>query len=57
MTKNEETLKNVAAIAEFCFGLIAPVIQGLFPDATATAYYKRIAEKICLRHGRKNRMV
>ena len=44
MTKNEETLKNAAAIAEFRFGLIAPVIQGLFPDASATAYYKRIAE-------------
>ena len=44
MTKNEETLKNAVAIAEFRFGLIAPVIQGLFPDASATAYYKRIAE-------------
>ena len=44
MTKNEETLKNAAALAEFRFGLIAPVIQGLFPDASATAYYKRIAE-------------
>ena len=44
MTKNEQELKNAAALAEFRFGLIAPVIQGLFPDASATAYYKRIAE-------------
>lgn len=45
MTQNDEFLKNAAAMAEFRFGLIAPVIQGLFPDASATAYYKRIAEK------------
>ena len=44
MIENEETLKNAAALAEFRFGLIAPVIQGLFPDVSATAYYKRIAE-------------
>ena len=37
-------LKNAAAVAEFRFGLIAPVIQGLFPDTSATAYFKRIAE-------------
>lgn len=37
-------LKNAAAVAEFRFGLIAPVIQGLFPDPSATAYFKRIAE-------------
>ena len=33
MTKKEENLKNAATIAEFRFGLIALVIQGLFPDA------------------------
>ena len=44
MTKNEQELKNAAALAEFRFGLIAPVIQGLFPDVSANAYYKRIAE-------------
>ena len=44
MIQNEETLKSAAAMAEFRFGLIAPVIQGLFPDVSATAYFKRIAE-------------
>lgn len=32
-------------IAQFRFALIAPVIQGLFPDASRTAYYKRVTEK------------
>lgn len=32
-------------IAQFRFSLIAPVIQGLYPDASATAYFKRITEK------------
>ena len=30
--------------AHFRFALIAPVIQGLFPDASANAYYHRITE-------------
>ena len=38
MTQEDEVLKSAAAVAEFRFGLIAPVIQGLFPDASATAY-------------------
>ena len=29
-------------MAQFRFALIAPVIQGLYPDASATAYYKRV---------------
>ncbi|MGN1177295.1 MAG: DDE-type integrase/transposase/recombinase [Roseburia sp.] len=29
-------------MAQFRFALIAPVVQGLFPDASATAYYKRV---------------
>jgi len=29
-------------MAHFKFGLIAPVIQGTYPDDTATAYYRRI---------------
>ena len=45
MTYEDEILKNAAAVAEFRFGLIAPAIQGLFPDDSATAYYKRIAQK------------
>ena len=41
-----ETKKHTTAteIAQFRFALIAPVIQGLFPDASRTAYYKRITE-------------
>lgn len=42
------TNTNLAAateVAQFRFALIAPVIQGLFPDASRTAYYKRVTEK------------
>ena len=42
MSKDTETIKHDAEVAQFRFALIAPVIQGLFPDASATAYYKRI---------------
>lgn len=38
-------LTNAAAVAQFRFALIAPVIQDLFPDASKTAYYKRVTEK------------
>ena len=31
--------------AQFRFAMIAPVIQGLYPDASRTAYYERITEK------------
>jgi transposase InsO family protein len=36
--------KNISPIetAHFRFALIAPVIQGLFPDASAAAYYRRV---------------
>lgn len=44
MTKDEQVLKKAADLAQFRFGIIAPVIQGLYPDSSATAYYKRIAE-------------
>ena len=37
MSKDTETLKQNAEVAQFRFALIAPVIQGLFPDASATA--------------------
>lgn len=43
MTNESKFLKSAAEIAEFRFGVIAPVIQGLFPDASQTAYFKRIA--------------
>ena len=42
MPKDIETIKNDAAVAQFRFALIAPVVQGLYPDASATAYYKRV---------------
>ena len=40
----QNNLSDAAAIAQFRFALIAPVIQDLFPDATKTAYYKRVTE-------------
>ena len=42
MSKTNETMKHNAEATQFRFALIAPVIQGLFPDASATAYYKRV---------------
>lgn len=47
MSKTNETMKHSAEAAQFHFALIAPVIQGLFPDASATAYYKRVISAIC----------
>lgn len=35
--------------AQFRFGLIAPVIQGLYPDASAAAYYRRVTEEPVVR--------
>ena len=40
----QNNLSDAALVAQFRFALIAPVIQDLFPDATKTAYYKRITE-------------
>ena len=44
MNNNTEVTKQDADMAQFRFALIAPVVQGLFPDASATAYYKRVTE-------------
>ena len=44
--KTTETIKGAAEIAQFKFGLIAPVIQELFPDASRSAFYKRITENL-----------
>ena len=41
--KKGHEFKNDVQIAQMKFGVIAPVIQGLFPDANKTAYYKRVA--------------
>ncbi len=43
MTKETDYLKAASAVAEFRFGIIAPVIQGLFSDASQTAYFKKVA--------------
>lgn len=40
-----ESISRAAEIAQFKFGLIAPAVQGLFPDGSKTAFFKRIAEK------------
>lgn len=45
MSKETETTKHDAEVAQFRFALIAPVVQGLYPDTSATAYYKRVTEK------------
>ena len=34
MSKDTETIKRDAEVAQFRFALIAPVIQGLFPDTS-----------------------
>ena len=44
MNKSKDSIANDAAMAQFRFALIAPVIQGLYPDASATAYYKRVTQ-------------
>ncbi len=44
MSKDTEILKRGAEVAQFRFALIAPVVQGLFPDPSATAYYKRVTQ-------------
>ena len=45
MSKDTKQTKHCAEVAQFRFALIAPVVQGLYPDASATAYYKRVTEK------------
>lgn len=41
-------LAKATEIAQFRFGLIAPVIQSTYPDTSATAYYKRVAKTASL---------
>lgn len=43
-TSNSDMVDAVK-IAQFRFALIAPVIQGLFPDASRSEYYRRITAK------------
>ena len=38
-------LSRAVQVAQFRFGLIHPVIQGIFPDASRAEYYRRVTEK------------
>ena len=42
MDNNQKNLSDAAAMAQFRLALIAPVIHGLYPDASRNAYYQRI---------------
>ncbi len=44
MSNSTEYTRKAAAIAQFRFAVIAPVIQGLYSDASQTAYFKRVTE-------------
>ena len=43
MNYQKEDIKRAAEVAQFRFGVIAPVVQDLYPDPSRTAYYKRVA--------------
>lgn len=43
MNEYKEEIRKAAEVAQFRFGIIAPVIQDLYPDASRTAFYKRVA--------------
>ena len=46
-------LAKAMKVAEFKFGLIAPVLQGTYIEVSAAAYYKRVtAEKLTLPDGK-----
>jgi len=45
MDNNSKNLSGAAAMAQFRLALIAPVIHGLYPDASRNAYYQRVTEK------------
>ncbi len=40
----QQPLAAQIAVAQFRFALIAPVVQGLFPDASQNAYFKRVTQ-------------
>jgi transposase InsO family protein len=42
--KRQFNPQSAIDMAYFRFALIAPVIQGIFPDPTKTAYYRRVTE-------------
>lgn len=44
MNNSQKTLSDTAAIAQFRLALIAPVLHGLYPDASRNAYYRRVTQ-------------
>src|SRR5699024_11978861 len=45
MENQKQQLTDAAKIAQFRLSVIAPVIHGLYPDASRNAYYRRATEK------------
>ena len=45
MENQKQQLTDAAKIAQFRLSVIAPVIHGLYPDASRNAYYRRVTEK------------
>lgn len=41
----EQNLAYATEVAQFRFALIAPLVQGLAPDASSTAYFKRVTKE------------
>lgn len=44
MNNSQKTLSDTVAIAQFRLALIAPVLHGLYPDASRNAYYRRVTQ-------------
>ena len=42
MENQKQQLTDAAKIAQFRLSVIAPVIHGLYPDASRNAYYRRV---------------
>lgn len=54
--KRQFNPQSAIEMAYFRFALIAPVIQGIFPDPTKTAYYRRVTENdLTLPNGKTTR--
>jgi len=45
MENSSKNLSDAAAMAQFQLALIAPVIHGIYPDASRSTCYKRVTEK------------
>ncbi len=45
MQKNSHSHSQAVKTAQFRLALIAPVLNGLFPDASRNAYYQRVTQK------------